>query len=305
MQIFTTLLLKLIPLYILIGLGYIAGRFLHAKKETVASLLLYIIAPVVVFYGALTTPLTVGILSLPVLYFSLATILCFTFLKLAGYVWKDATKNILAFAAGSSNTGYFGLPVILSLFGQEMLSIAVLIILGVLFYENSVGFFVTARGHHTIEESLSRLARLPTIYAFLIGLCLNAIGLKPDIGFVEIINNFRGAYTVLGMMLIGLGLSNIVSFSIDWTFIGLSFLAKFFISPFLIGAVIYFDTILFHIYPETIHKVMFVMSIVPLAGNLVAFATELKTHPEKTAIAVLLSTLFALVYIPIMIAVFV
>ena len=40
MDVFFLLLAKLLPLYALIALGYTAGRVLHAKKETVASLLI-------------------------------------------------------------------------------------------------------------------------------------------------------------------------------------------------------------------------------------------------------------------------
>jgi len=51
MDIFLLLFTRLIPLYLIIGLGYIAGKKLHAEKETIAALLIYILAPVVVFDG--------------------------------------------------------------------------------------------------------------------------------------------------------------------------------------------------------------------------------------------------------------
>ncbi len=44
------------------------------------------------------------------------------------------------------------------------------------------------------------------------------------------------------------------------------------------------------------------MSIVPLAANTVAIATELKTYPEKASVAVLMSTLFALFFIPLVVS---
>jgi len=43
-------------------------------------------------------------------------------------------------------------------------------------------------------------------------------------------------------------------------------------------------------------------SIFPIAANKVAFATELKVHPEKAALTVFLSTLFALFYIPLVVS---
>jgi predicted permease len=43
---------------------------------------------------------------------------------------------------------------------------------------------------------------------------------------------------------------------------------------------------------------LFLISIVPIAADTVVFATEFKSHPQKVAITVFLSTIFALIYIP-------
>jgi predicted permease len=69
MQLFLFLVAKLIPLYLLIAVGFVAAKYLNAKKETLASLLIYVIAPVVVFYGVATTKLTVSALALPIIFF--------------------------------------------------------------------------------------------------------------------------------------------------------------------------------------------------------------------------------------------
>jgi predicted permease len=50
--------------------------------------------------------------------------------------------------------------------------------------------------------------------------------------------------------------------------------------------------------------VLLVLSIVPIASNTVAFATKLRAHPEKAAFTVMLSTLVALVYIPVFVYLF-
>ena len=46
---------------------------------------------------------------------------------------------------------------------------------------------------------------------------------------------------------------------------------------------------------------MFIFSIVPLAGNTVTVATLLNVKPEKMSMAVFVSTLVSLFYIPLMI----
>jgi malate permease and related proteins len=302
MEIFLTLLLKLVPLYVLIAIGLIAAKYLKAQKETVSSLLIYIIAPIVIFYGVVQTEITLALLSLPILFFVLCCLTCGLFYLVGKIFWpKDNTKNILAFTAGTGNTGYFGLPVALMLFGDQALGVVVLSILGFILYENSLGFFITARGHHTVKESVVKVLKLPTIYAFILGLALNLGNVELGEITLTTIGHFKGAYTVLGMMIIGMGLATVKLNSFDPKFIGLTFFAKFLIWPILIWGIISLDANSLHFYDQSIHKIMILMAIVPLAANTVALATELKVQPEKAAVTVLLSTVFALFYIPLVV----
>jgi len=88
------------------------------------------------------------------------------FYSISKLFWKDNSRNILAFTAGTGNTGYFGLPVAMVLFNSEQVGLVVLSILGFVLYENSLGFFITARGNHTVKESLMKVLKLPTIMRF-------------------------------------------------------------------------------------------------------------------------------------------
>lgn len=304
MQLFLLLLAKLIPLYAIIVLGFIAGKILKVQKENIAVLLIYVIAPVVIFHGAVTTKISWSALSLPVLFFLLCCGLCGIFYVIASVFWTDANRNIVAFAAGTGNTGYFGIPVALAIFDEQILSLVVLCILGFVLYENSVGFFTVAKGHHTLRESLQKVARLPTLYAFALGLLVNVSHVPLGQIYSDVVLSFRGAYTVLGMMMIGLGLSSLKHFRIDLQFVGLTFFAKFLVWPAIVYALVVADTVYFGFYDSSVHNVMILMSIVPLAANSVAFAAELRAEPEKTATAVLLSTLFALFYIPLIVIFF-
>ncbi len=306
MSVFLTILLKLIPLYLMVLLGYISSKKLKTEKETIAKLLIYIISPAVIFYGAFTAEINVANLSLPILFFILACLLSLFFFFVGKFFYKkDSTKNILAFTSGTGNTGYFGLPVIYAILGEQAFSLAVLSILGFVLYENTLGFFFVAKGSYSTKESWVKVAKLPIIYAFIVGLFFNL--LKIDLGDIALttINHFKGAYTLFGMMIIGMGLSSVKFKKIDFKFVILTFIAKFIIWPIVVLSIIFLDKHFINFYNEFIYNVMVIMAIVPLASNTVAFATELKAHPEKAALAVLLSTIFALVYIPLIAVLFI
>lgn len=299
MNIFTTLLIKIIPLYLLILIGFIASKKLNAKKETIASILIYTIVPFVVFNGIVSMKLTPELLSLPLIFFIICSAIGLSFYFIGKKLFTDNTGNILAFSAGTANTGYFGIPVAIEIFGEGVLGLMVLGILGFTIYENTLGFFLTAKGQHTTEESIKRLLKLPTIYAFIVAVIVNYLGINLGNSYSAFAKNFIGAYTILGMMLIGMGLADVKGFSFDLKFILATFFAKFIVWPLLILGFIFLDNFYFHLFNTLTHKVMFLLGIVPLAANSVAFATELNAKPEKAAVAVFLSTIFALFFIPL------
>lgn len=305
MDIFIPLFLKLIPLYVIIFLGFISGKLLRVQKESIAPLLIYIIAPVIVFHGVFTTKIDVGMLSLPLIFYISASSICLFVFYIANKIWHDTTKNIVAFASGSSNSGYFGLPVAIAIFGDKVIGYVALMILGTILYESTVGFFITARGHHTVKESVLKVIKLPTVYAFIFALLCNVSGLYFGQIYLDTVGYFRGAYTILGMMMIGLGLSNIEKLVIDRSFLTLAFLSKFVLWPSIITLFIFLDGLTFHVFSPLIKNVMIIISIVPIAANTVAYASLLRVQPEKASIVVLFSTIFALFYIPLVVTLFI
>ena len=69
----------------------------------------------------------------------------------------------------------------------------------------------------------------------------------------------------------------------------------------LVLIIISLDNAYFGIYNKGIHQALILVSIVPLAVNTVVVASLFNIQPEKAATAVLLSTIFALIYVPLMV----
>jgi predicted permease len=184
------------------------------------------------------------------------------------------------------------------LFGDAALSPVVLCILGVILYEHSVGFYLTATGSHTARESVIKVLRLPSLYAFFAGILLNALGFPIGDIAVSTVGYFKGAYAILGMMLVGMGLATMRLRHIDAKFISLALFSKFVVWPLAMGALVFWDRNWGHAYDPVTHNSLLLLGLVPLAANTVAFAAELGVHPDKAALAVLLSTVIALFYLP-------
>lgn len=306
MEIFFTLLFKMIPLYALIVLWFLSVKILKVEKESIAKLLIYIIAPIVIFLWTYSAEITLSTLSLPLLFFVLCSIISLLFLRIWTIVYGkgNTLKNILAFTTGTWNTGYFGLPVIYALFWEEIFSLAVLSILWFILYENTLWFFIIARGSFSLKQSIYKVLKLPTIYAFIFWVVLNLFQVEISNPLISVLDNFKWAYIVFWMMIIWMWLWNVQKLSCDFLFTWLSLFAKFCIFPLFIFFITLLDRSIFLFFNEEIYSVMIVMAIVPLAANTVALAVEFQTHPEKITITVLISTIVALFYIPFVVSLF-
>ncbi|PHR71780.1 MAG: transporter [Arcobacter sp.] len=301
MSLFFIILLKIFPLYLNVILGYVAAKSLQVQRESIATLLIYILGPIVVFSATLSVKINFAIAMIPIFLYIFCSLIAFLALFIWGKSWNNPTGNILAFSAGTGNTGYFGIPLAVIFFPPALADIYIFAVLASLLYESTTGFYVTAKGNFTVKESLIKISKLPILYAFVLGLCLNIIGLEIPETLSAYTSQFKGAYGILGMMMLGMGLIGLKGNEDNWDkkFITITFIIKFIFWPLAMLFFIYIDKTFLQILNNDLYKVLFLFSIVPLAGNSVTLAVLLNAKPEKTALTVFLSTLVSVISIPL------
>ena len=129
-----------------------------------------------------------------------------TFATLALWVarlcWQDERVHLFSFAGGTGNTGYFALPLAITLFDDAQVAIAVFIILGVSLYEFTFGYWVTASSQFQARDCFKKVLRLPILYAAILGIVLKG-WVSSCLCTYWILHLFQGAYSVLGMMMMG------------------------------------------------------------------------------------------------------
>lgn len=298
------LLYKLLPLYVTVALGWVAGRYLEASGRHIAGIMMYIITPSVIFAGVMSAPLSTGVILLPLLTFCLCTVIALTHRALAQRWICDGSASVIPLASATGNTGYFGIPVALLLFGEEGLSLYIVAMLGTTLFESSVGFYLAARGREGVKDSVKRVVKLPVVYAFALAVVLNLAGAQIPEVFQPLFDNLRGAYSILGMMIIGMSIVSFRGLAGNWRFTSLAFFGKFVSWPLLALLLAWLDSQFFHFYSLAVHQAILLISITPMAANTVVIATLLDTAPRQVAGTALLTTVFALGYIPVMVALF-
>lgn len=291
---------KLWPLFLYLLAGFIAARFLKVTRESIAKLLIYVISPIVFFETLIRSPFNPKHVALPFFYATLCSILGIATYKISKKYFKSPMRNLLAYAAGSANTGYFGIPATAILLGADRLSTAIFIIIGYNLYEYTTGFYLAARGSFEAKESLKKIATLPSLWTFLLSIIVSALGYHTIPANLEpILMGFRGAYSCLGLMMIGLGLGSIRTLNLHYNFITWTLIIKLFVFPLLAVSVIFLDQATLKFLDYELVEILLLMSLVPLAANGVSIATELKLPTDEIAFTITLSTILALLWIPL------
>lgn len=305
MSVFFTLLGNLLPLYILIGLGFIAGRRLEINVRSMARLAIYIILPVFMFGAVADMELRPEWIALPVYTYILGASISIAAYRLAHLKWRDETANLIGLSTGTANTGYFGLPLILILFAEEWLGPYMLLNFGVGLVEYTVSVYIGARSSFNARDALIKLSRFPMLYAIAAGLAWNISGLPlPDL-FFDYWHFFKGAFVIIGMMIIGIGMSQGMEKPAHTSAFMLWLLViKFIIWPMVALGILLIDRIFFGVLTPPLDMIMLIMALTPLPGNAVAYAAEFDLRPNQAATAVMVSTVIALVYIPAVYALF-
>ncbi len=305
MNIFFTILGKVAPLYINIFIGYILARYLKVKREYVAFLLIYILGPIVIFFAVLSIEINMQLLFLPIFIFVFGSVIAFYILYKYKNEWNDASVNTLAFTCGTGNTGYFGIPLAMILLEPSAANIFIFGTLASLLYENTTGFYATAKGSFTARQSFMKVLKLPLLYSFIAGVSFNLVGFRTPEFIIPYFEILKWIFGILGMMMLGMGMKGFnLQKDFDKKYIKISYFFKFIFWPGVVLAIIFVDKNLIGFLNEEIYKVMFLFSIVPLAGNTVTLAVLLKANPEKASFTVLLSTLISIIYIPVVLALY-
>lgn len=291
---------KLLPLFFYVLAGFIAARLLNVTRESIAKLLIYVISPIVFFETLIRSPFNPKYIALPFFYAALCSILGIATYKFSKKFFKSPMRNLLAYAGGSANTGYFGIPATAILLGEGRISTAIFIIIGYNLYEYTTGFYLAARGNFDTRESLRKIATLPSLWTFFLSLIVSAAGIHTVPATLEpVLMGFRGAYSTLGLMMIGLGLGSIRSLNLHYKFISWTLVIKFFVFPLLAVSVVFLDQATIRFLDYDLVEILLLMSLVPLAANGVSIATELKLPTDEIAFTITLSTVLSLLWIPL------
>lgn len=286
------LAVRMLPAYAAIAVGFWVGRLSREDwLERVSNLLMYVLIPIVVFKNTASLGFdeAVGGIGISIAFSVTMVVLA---MIVVPRIRTDVPRRLAYCSFGYTNIGWFGIPTGLALFGPASLPVLVMAYVGGLLFGNTVGFYLVARDRFSVKGSLMKVATLPAIHAFAAGLLFQYLHIRPDLGIASEAP-FRAATLLMsacGMMVVGLGASH-VAFS--WQAIRgtLTLVAwRHVLAVVAIGLVIGLCAVLgVPVKPDSL-KVVFLIGLLPVAGNLVVFASQLGTGIAGSSLIIAIST---------------
>jgi len=294
---------KLLPFYILIMIGFLVGRRTKLNPADLAHINLFYIAPVIFFEAVSRVALTFENAMLPLACFLLMGGTAVIIFTLTSFFSKDAKLPYwLTAACTNSNLGYLGIPVFVMFFGQNQLGLYMLYLSGAVMFFYTVINYLLLRGRYPLSYAFINLGKLPFVYALLAGLACHLIGWKVPPVFHDALIMIQGAYSVLGMMVIGIALGRqseaSKGFVFEWPLIAFSSVVRIVIYPLTALGLVWFDKKFIGLFSPMTEQIVLLTSLMPMGADTTSLAAQWNMHPERIAALTLINMVMALFYIP-------
>ena len=156
----------ILPVFLIAGVGFLLARFLGASLKTLAHVVFYALIPCLVFRLLVTSNITGPAFGKMVLLAILTLAAMGVIGRLAAAPLRLSRPELSAFlmVVMFSNTGNYGLPVVLFAFGPDALSYGTVFFVTGSVLTYTVGVFLAASGLRSIRGALAGVLKVPAIY---------------------------------------------------------------------------------------------------------------------------------------------
>lgn len=201
---------NIVPIFIVIGLGYTLERRLQIEIKSVSRTILYALAPCLVFSSLVKSTISGGE------FWRIASFEILATLGVALVAWgvaralrfDRAMESAFLLATIFVNAGNYGLSVNQLAFGDEALARAIIYFVVSSLLINTTGVYLASRGKAGAGEALLNVFKVPIVYAVLLAVLVKLINLSvtgsPVFKAVEMVG--RGAIPLM-LLLLGMQLA--------------------------------------------------------------------------------------------------
>jgi predicted permease len=301
------ILLKTLPFFALIALGYWAGRTRFFSEEATAYLtkfVFYFALSAMIFRFAANLPfsevwnprLVIGYLWGTAVVYGIATAVAFL-RKL-----DVSTAAVEAQCAAIGNTGFLGLPMLALLMGEEAIGVIMMMLaVDLIVFSSLIVILITGSrdgrvGLGVLKTVSLGLIKNPMIVAIVLGLVWSSLAIPIPDPMNDFLTILGGAATPGALFAIG---ASLASKSAERLYIAswLSF-CKLVLHPLFVAVGL---LLLFPVAPY-VAAVAIAAAALPVAGNVYILAQHYGVAPQRVSASILISTALSIVTVTAVIA---
>lgn len=290
----------ILPIFGIFVLGFVGQKKFHIDIRGISTISMYLMTPFLVFRTFYETTFHINYIYL-VLY---CVLLCLC-LILVDYLIAAIKKYSLEETCGMilstvfMNSGNYGVPVVMLLFGVAGLDSAIIIMVVQQIMMYTVGVYYAAKGsknqkENGVQSSLIAVIKMPVVYSVITGIIFNVLEIPLSDSIMAAINLVADASVPTIMISLGMQLANISMKQIEKQKLSLALLLKLVVSPIIAFGI----TLILPIDAMGEH-ILIILAAMPAAANTTMLAIQYNTKPDFVSSVTLLSTLLSLITLPI------
>jgi predicted permease len=202
---------NILPILLLGGAGFALGKLLDINARSLGRVVFYVFSPVLIFDLLLQNRLkideAIGVILLTVcvvLSMGILTFLLGTLFKL-----DRPTLTSILITTMFANTGNYGLPLVSFAFGEQALSYAGIYFATTTLLFYTLGVLIASLGHMSLKEAAVGLFKIPTLYAVILAILINAFGLQLPVPVERTVELAAGGTIPLMLILLGVELTRV------------------------------------------------------------------------------------------------
>jgi len=202
---------NILPILLLGGAGFALGKLLHIDSRSLGRVVFYIFSPVLIFNLLMQNRLhweeAIGVILLTICTIAVMGTLTWLLGNLFQLERPVLTSILITTMFG--NTGNYGLPLVSFAFGEKALSYAGIFFVTTTFLFYTFGVLIASLGHMNLKDAALGLLKIPTLYAVLLAIVINAWGIQVPAPVNRTIQLAAGATIPLMLILLGVELTRV------------------------------------------------------------------------------------------------
>jgi predicted permease len=170
----------ILPVFVTVAVGYIAGRFLSFDLKTLSRFGLYILAPCMVFTAMARTTISPVEFGQIIVFYLVTLLLAYGISALAARLLRldHAATSSFHISILFTNCVNVGFPILLLAYGATAVDRGLIYMIVMQVFLQTFGVYLAARGRANPRDAFTRLAQMPGMYALAFGIIVNAAGIQ-------------------------------------------------------------------------------------------------------------------------------